>query len=443
MLSERDLARRFMARLSGTGGSFRADLYRQQLVASLHPSQRRMFDDPAAVRVAVCGRRWGKTYLGAAECVLTALAGGRAWWMAPVYQIAQIGWREMVRRTRDIPGVKLYKADGLITLPIGGEIFIRSTHNPDNLRGDGLDLAVMDEAAFIDPRVKDEIVLPMLDKETSRLMLITTPSGRNWVYQEWLKGLRGTDEYDPDYSSYQLPTRDNPHFPQKVLDRNKRQMSDLEYRQEHEAEFLAYQGLVYPEFNRRLHQIQTPADRYAYYYAGVDWGFANPTVILIFGVDSDGRMHLVHEEYERQRHVEEWADIAAPLQQTYRCEAWFCDPSEPTFIEVFHNRNIPAVEANNEVLHGIQSVKARLSKQADHRPRLTIGTDAIHTAAEFESYVWMEHSRNGLQDKPRKANDHTLDALRYCAVGVDELFGLDYVGYVARADDRIIGNYWS
>src|SRR5690606_33572573 len=113
------------------------------------------------------------------------------------------------------------------------------------------DLAVLDESAFIDSRVLPENIIPMLDKEHSRLLLIGTPYGRNWYYQEWLKGIKVHAEYDPDYSSYQLPTRDNPKFPVAVLERNKRNMSDLEYRQEHEAEFLAYQGLVYPEFNRR------------------------------------------------------------------------------------------------------------------------------------------------------------------------------------------------
>lgn len=442
MANEAQIARGFMAHLTGNSLSVRADEYRQQLIVSFHPSQRRMFDDPAPVRVGVCGRRWGKTYLGAAECVLTALAGGRAWWVAPVYQISMVGWREMKRRVRDIPGAKIHKADQLIELPGGGEIFVKSAHNPDNLRGDGLDLAVLDEAAFIDPRVLPEIVLPMLDKPTSRLLLIGTPSGRNWYYQEWLRGLPHTDERDPDYSSYQLPTRDNPHFSQKVLDRNKRIMSDLEFRQEHEAEFLAYQGLVYPEFSRRIHQIETPGQRYPYYYGGVDWGFANPTVLLVFGVDGDGRMHLVEERYERQVQIEKWVVEAQKLQKQYGCETWFCDPENPTFIEQFQAGHIPAVEANNEVMHGIQAVKARLEKQADGAPRLTIGASAIRTAAEFESYMWMEHSRNGLQDKPRKANDHAMDALRYACVGVDSHFGLDYVGYVAQPDQSPIGKFW-
>ena len=41
-------------------------------------------------------------------------------------------------------------------------IAVRSAHHPDNLRGEGLDLAVLDEAAYMQARVWHEIVRPML-----------------------------------------------------------------------------------------------------------------------------------------------------------------------------------------------------------------------------------------------------------------------------------------
>ena len=51
-------------------------------------------------------------------------------------------------------------------LKSGGMIAIRSTHYPDNLRGEGLDYAVLDEAAFMQPDVWSEVVRPMLMGET-------------------------------------------------------------------------------------------------------------------------------------------------------------------------------------------------------------------------------------------------------------------------------------
>ena len=49
----------------------------------LHPRQREIALDDARFKVAAAGRRFGKTRLGAALCMMTAGAGGRAWWVAP------------------------------------------------------------------------------------------------------------------------------------------------------------------------------------------------------------------------------------------------------------------------------------------------------------------------------------------------------------------------
>lgn len=389
------------------------------MLDSLHPKQRIIFDNPARIRVGVCGRRFGKTWLGAVECIATGLKGGRAWWIAPTYAISRIGWREILRKVQHIEGIKIVRGERMVVFPSGGEVAVRSAHNPDFLRGEGLDLAVLDEAPFIDEKVLPENIQPMLTERRGRILLIGTPYGRNWYYQEWQKGIEGV----PGYASWQLPTSDNPIIPPESIEEQRRTTPDLIFRQEYLAEFLAYQGLIYPEFNRRIHTTTTLPETFTYYVAGVDWGYANPGVILIFGVDGDGRMTLVHEEYERQMHAEEWGNIAQQLQQQYRPVAWYCDPSEPDFISIFQSHTIPAQEAYNEVLPGIHSVKARMTVAGDGRPRMVISTECIHTAIEFESYMWMEHSKDGLRDKPRKANDHAMDAMRYAVMGVEQMSG--------------------
>ncbi len=140
-------------------------------------------------------------------------------------------------------------------------------------------------------------------------------------------------------------------------------------------------------------------------------------------------LYLVQEHYERQMRVEEWANIAQQIQATFNPRAFYCDPSEPEFIAAFDAKSVYAEQANNEVLPGIHAVKSRMAVQGDGRPRLVLSTEAIHTAVEFESYMWMEHSKDGIQDKPRKANDHALDALRYAVMGVDADL-MDVPGYM-------------
>ena len=50
-----------------------------------HPKQREVALDPACSSKSPRGRRrWGKTRLRAALCIMTAGKGGRAWWVAPL-----------------------------------------------------------------------------------------------------------------------------------------------------------------------------------------------------------------------------------------------------------------------------------------------------------------------------------------------------------------------
>ena len=116
---------------------------------NFHARQMEVARSPARFKVAACGRRWGKTRLGSVMCAKVAADGGRAWWVAPTYKVAQVGWRQIKRLALQVPGMDINKAELRATFPNGGEIQVRSASDPDSLRGEGLDFVVMDECAFI------------------------------------------------------------------------------------------------------------------------------------------------------------------------------------------------------------------------------------------------------------------------------------------------------
>ena len=64
-------------------------------------------------------------------------------------------------------------------------------------------------------------------------------------------------------------------------------------------------------------------------------------------------------------------------------------------------------------------MKARLAVAGDGRPRLTVEPHCVNTIAEFESYCWKENREGEYKDEPEKANDHAMDALRYCVMGAE------------------------
>jgi PBSX family phage terminase large subunit len=306
------------------------------------------------------------------------------------------------------------KSENIAVLRNGSEILFRSADKPDTLRGPNLTYWWGDEAAYYQSDVW-RVMIGRLRQYGAQgyAWVTTTPKGRNWLYREFIQQQRA------DYAIFNIRTTQNPFLDRAYVAGLQEAYTGDFARQELEGDFVAFEGLIYPEFNRDMHVTTDAAGQYAYYLAGVDWGYANPGVILVFGVDGDGRMTLVREEYQRQRRIEEWAALARSLHDTFYIQTFYCDPAEPDFIAAFQAAGCPATQANNDVLPGIQAVKNRLVTRGDGRARLRLSAEAVNTAVEFEQYAWAEN-RDGVRDAPKKTNDHALDALRYACMGTED-----------------------
>ena len=309
--------------------------------------------------------------------------------------------------------VQFNKSEGLATLANGSEVIFRSTEFPDRLRGPSISWWFGDEAAMYDRLVWDVMIGRLREfGERGYAWLATTPRGRNWVWQLFVQGLK------PGRKIFKVSSAENIYLDPAVIQAWRDTYSGDFALQELEGEFIAFGGLIYPEFRREVHVTTQPPDTFVYTVVGVDWGFANPGVVLVLGVDGDGRAWLVEEHYQRQRRIEEWVTLGRQIWQTWKVKTFYCDPSAPDYIKAFRDALIPAEGANNTVNTGLQMVKNRLVVQGDGKPRLMVSRSAVHTIAEFESYQWADN-RYGLRDEPVKANDHCLDALRYAVMGLD------------------------
>lgn len=398
----------------------------------LYPRQREFVADDHHFSAFIGGIGSGKTWSGAVKAVRFALSRPSVGMVtAPTYGVLRDATVPTFREVADA-----YIETITTSAPInailknGSRIFFRSAHNPELLRGPSIAWWWGDEAALY-PAMVWKIMLGRLRQggQLGYAWLSTTPKGRNWIYQEFIQKQRDK------YVIFKARTADN-----TFIDPDYYQMLAESYtgdfaRQELEGDFVAFEGLIYPFFDRDTH-ITTRAfpSQFAMIAAGVDWGYANPGVIVVYGVDGDGRMWGLHEEYQRRRRIEEWAVVAQDLANRFHVDLFFCDPAEPDNIAAFQQLGVNAVPAENEVWLGIQSVQNRLTVQGDGLPRLLLPPDFVQTASEFEQYQWAEH-KEGLHDKPKKVNDHTMDATRYCSVGIDAHFGMDKSGAMQYADD--------
>jgi len=128
-----------------------------QPTAPPHRNQLPILLSDSRYRVVACGRRFGKTEIGKHAILRAFLRGGTCWWLAPTYPMAESVWADLQRLTTSLPGIHVQRSQRTLRIPNGGVLSIKSTHEPDHLRGAGLDFVVLDEAAFMAPAVWPEV----------------------------------------------------------------------------------------------------------------------------------------------------------------------------------------------------------------------------------------------------------------------------------------------
>ena len=69
----------------------------------LHEAQKKVAQSDSRWKILCAGRRFGKTRLGVQLCLENALAGKRAWWVAPTFAIARVGWRAIENAAYSFP----------------------------------------------------------------------------------------------------------------------------------------------------------------------------------------------------------------------------------------------------------------------------------------------------------------------------------------------------
>lgn len=201
----------------------------------LHPGQAEVFANGARFRVLACGRRWGKTRLGVAMCIETASKGGRAWWIAPSYKLAAVGWRGVRNLAAQIPSVQIREGERLLTFPGGGTVQVRSADDPQSLRGEGLDFAVLDECAYMKPEAWTEALRPALSDRKGGALFISTPRGLNWFRDLWLLGQLPEQS---EWRSWSFKTVDNPFIDPAEIEAARAILPSRVFRQEYEADFM-------------------------------------------------------------------------------------------------------------------------------------------------------------------------------------------------------------
>jgi hypothetical protein len=272
----------------------------QTLTISLprpHAGQQRVLQDFAAARfgVLVCGRRWGKSNTGRYAIVETALNGGVAWWISPTYKMASEAWRDFKLVLQPVTKDK-NEVEHRLELITGGTIQVWSGHAPDSLRGVGLDLAVLDEAAYLHPDVWRAAIRPALSDKQGKALFLSTPNGRNWFWSLWMRSISHDAS---NWAGWKFATSDGPIVTAAEVEEAREMMPERWFRQEYLAEFLDDGGVVF----RNIRDCATAPMKAQYdethrYVFGVDWARDNDWTVIVV-MDTTTRQMVAMERFNQ------------------------------------------------------------------------------------------------------------------------------------------------
>ena len=401
--------------------------------------QQAIHESDARFKVLACGRRYGKTTIGAYELLAALLDPtdpGYYWIVGPKYTNAEkefrIIYQALVKKLK--LGGKIKKAynvkqgDMMIELPWGTLLEVKSAQHQDTLLGEGLSGVIMSEAARHGSDTWEQYVRPALADRRGWAWFTSTPRGYNWFQGLWQLGQNR--EMHPSYQSWRLPSWENPIvYPEgrndpEILEQEQN-TSPQWFAQEIAAEFTAFAGKIYPQFDPDVHvQRKEYNPRHTQVWA-LDYGWANPFVCLDVTIDPEDNFHVWREYQVSEKATHEHATILlhrADNPDDYHVDWGAGDPRGPDQANTI--ANLTGVEIYSEDIGegntheswelGVEYVRRLLKVQPHGEPKLTIDPSCTELIRQMDQLHKAEPKEGtNAPETQHKHDDHGPDALRY------------------------------
>jgi len=395
--------------------------YAQQLAA--HASNARF-------KVVVAGKRTGKSYWGSREAEPLILTPETVTWIVGVqYDRAEKEfsyiWDDLFRKAKLEALESHYNVRGghmYIRTAWNSVIQVKSAKDERALESEACDQIIVAEPAQ-HKESTIELLMERLMEKRGTLILPGTPSTDG----HWLKRYydRGQDPGEPDWYSIRFSGEEVPYPGRDECLRLKPYLSELRYRRDILAEFVATARIVYPTFEQSTHVDAEAAGyrRNLITYTVHDFGYTDPTVCLLCQEDpSMERLFVVDEYYKTRRTNEQNAKAVAAwlaakgYPEPQKLDGCYPDPSAPGAIAELKKLGFRPVtrgvvsrqEEETPIKRGVEIVRRFLGTRSDGRPGLIVHPRCKHTIDEAGTY----HNKKGT-DEPADEDNHCWDPIRY------------------------------
>jgi hypothetical protein len=310
---------------------------------------------------------------------------------------------------------------------------VKSAERPDSLVGEGLDHVCMSEAAKHNLSTWQMYIEPGLSDKQGSADFPSTPEGFNWY-----KGLYdvGQGINEADYASWRFPTWMNSakypggyskdcekeEHPKKTCECNTelvriwRNVSPMFWLQEYCAEFTAFEGMIYPDFNEMIHVKQFEYESMWKNWLALDFGFVDPFTALDIMISPDDRVWVWREYSVSYKTNQEHGMIlqARDNPDEYHIDAIAADPRDPDAINTLAWRlgSMNATPVDRGM--GYEAVRRALKVREDGLPGLIIHPRCTELIRQMKM-LRVKGTKEGQNSKEvqHDYDDHGPDALRY------------------------------
>lgn len=257
--------------------------------------------------VAPVGRQYGKSTIGMLRDFKHAWGNPEAnhYTIYPVYRQAKVQFKRLLRKFG--PFVTSYSMSDLsVKLLTGGQIQYFGSGDFENIKGDTLTSARIDECGKVHPDVWFEVVRPMLAVTKGPCDFMGTPKGKNWFHDLAQLAKSG----HPDWSYHHAPSNRSPFFPQEEFEQARLTTPQMIFEQEYLAIFLDSGSEVFRNYKDCIAGELEAPDPGRLYVMGVDLAkYSDWTVLTVWDVE---RRHMV--AFDRFNQIE-WAFQERRIQQ--------------------------------------------------------------------------------------------------------------------------------
>lgn len=283
------------------------------------------------------------------------------------------------------------------------------------IQGSTLAYAYVDEATCI-PEAFWKMLESRLSVPGAQLFATANPEGPlHYLKKDYI------DRPDlHDIITWQFNLDDNPVLDETYKKAIKSSYTGVFYKRFILGEWAQATGSIFDSWdNLNVYSKDYPSP--SFYCAGIDYGTVNPTACYIAAISPnlwpqiriEKEYYFDSKKYGRMKTDRELSQDIYEFLRYHSINALYVDPAAASLKLELRNKNLPVIDANNDVLFGIKLMTQYISGK-----NLMVHQSCKTLIEQCQNYAWCPKAAQRGEDRPIKEQDHAVDAVRYIMASV-------------------------